>query len=324
MILTVTPNPCVDKTLFIDALRPGEKIRAPRCTSIAGGKGCNVSRAVKAMGRDTIAMPMVGGATGAHVVELLEQQDGIRCAPVWVGAMTRTITTVLEEPIHRQTALFEPGPQVTEAECAAFMERFEAVAPTASLVTFNGSAPDPKLDSLYRDLVACAQKHGVRSIVDAYGTIFARALEARPYMVKPNIEEAEQWLGRPLRDREAQWTAVDALLEQGVALVVLSLGAEGALVADGRQRFHMRPPAIEEVNPVGSGDALVAGFAIGLVEGMELMETARLGVAMGAANALSWDIGRFTAEQVHDLMPKCSGDRMPNLRSGQSGASYGK
>ena len=304
MILTVTPNPCVDKTLFIDALRPGEKIRAPRYTCIAGGKGCNVSRAVKIMGGDTIAMPMVGGATGRHVVDMLEEQDQIQCAPVWVEAMTRTITTVLEESVHRQTALFEPGPAITESEYQGFIETFKAVLPGASLITFNGSAPDPRLDTLYYDLITLAREYEIRCVVDAYGTIFERALDARPYMVKPNVEEAEQLFGRSLRTRKAQWEAVDAFLERGVQLVVMSLGAEGALVASGERRIHATPPVIDEINPVGSGDALVAGFALGIREDMDLEEMTRLGVAMGTANAMSWDIGTFSKEQVQTLIPQ--------------------
>ena len=304
MILTVTPNPCVDKTLFIDALRPGEKIRAPRYTCIAGGKGCNVSRAVKIMGGDTIAMPMVGGATGRHVVDMLEEQDQIPCAPVWVGAMTRTITTVLEESVHRQTALFEPGSAITESEYQGFIATFKTMLPGASLITFNGSAPDPRLDTLYYDLITLAREYEIRCVVDAYGTIFERALDARPYMVKPNVEEAEQLFGRSLRTRKAQWEAVDALLERGAQLVVLSLGAEGALVASNKRRFHATPPTIDEVNPVGSGDALVAGFALGIRKDMDLEAMTRFGVAMGTANAMSWDIGTFSKEQVQTLIPQ--------------------
>ncbi len=96
MILTVTPNPCVDKTVFIARLEPGGRFRSPKCTHIPGGKGTNVSRAVKALGGDTGALVIVGGHTGRHVVDMIEQQDGVRCVPVWVAGMTRVITTVLE------------------------------------------------------------------------------------------------------------------------------------------------------------------------------------------------------------------------------------
>jgi len=315
VILTITPNPCVDKTLFIDALRPGEKIRAPRYGCIAGGKGCNVSRAIKAMGGDTVAMPFVGGHTGRHVVDMLEQQDGLRCATVWVKDMTRTITTVLEEPIHRQTALFEPGSRVTSEECRKALELVEQLLPEADLITMNGSAPDATLDNFYHDVVMLAHKAGVKTIVDAYGAIFERALEALPYMVKPNAEEAQQLLQRAITNRAEQWAAVDWFHDKGIPLVVLSLGADGALVSFRDcpsirdcpwedAQFHAHPPAIEEVNPVGSGDALVAGFALGITQDMDIESTARRAVAMGTANAMSWDIGTFTKTEVDVLLPK--------------------
>ena len=304
MILTVTPNPCVDKTLFINRIEPGAKIRAPRYTCIAGGKGCNVSRAIKAMGGETVAMPMVGGPTGRHVVDMLDKEDGVPCAPVWVASMTRTITTVLEEPIHRQTAFFEPGPLTTPEERNHFAAQFRETARDAALVTFNGSAPDPALDTLYRDLLAIANDLAVPVILDAYGSIFKLALEQQPYMVKPNVEELEAFTGRPLATPETRWQAVDQLRENGVALVVLSLGREGALVASEEGCFQAVPPEINEVNPVGSGDALMAGFALGLTRGMTMEETARLGIAMGTANAMSWDIGSFTPEEVRALLPQ--------------------
>ena len=303
VIVTITPNPCVDKTVFIDRLHVGEKNRAPRYTCIAGGKGCNVSRAVNAMGGSTLAMPFVGGHTGRHVVEMLTEEDGVRCAPIWVSAMTRTITTILEEPVHRQTAVFEPGPAVTKPEGAAALEQVAAVLSKATVITMNGSAPDRTLDHFYHDVTRMANEAGVKTILDAYGPICEQGLTANPYMVKPNVEEAEQLLGCSINTRADQWAAVDSLRVKGVSLVVLSLGAAGALVACKAGCFHVMPPAIDEVNPVGSGDALVAGFALGLAGDKPIEDTARLGVAMGTANAMSWDIGAFTSEQVNALLP---------------------
>lgn len=304
MILTVTPNPCVDKTLFTGPIRLGSKIRAPRSTCIAGGKGCNVSRAVKAMGGETTAMILAGGPTGRQVIDMLERQDGVKVIPVWVEGLTRTITTVLEEEAHRQTAFFEPGPLTTEAERAGFLDLFREHVAGASLATFNGSAPDPALDMLYRDLLDIAHATGIPVILDAYGPIFGNALDRRPHMVKPNVEELEQLLGHTLDTREKQWQAVDELRGRGINLVVLSLGKEGALIAAEQECFHAVPPAIKEINPVGSGDALVAGFALGLMRGMNLEDTARLGIAMGTANAMSWDIGSFSRDQVEALLPQ--------------------
>jgi len=301
MILTVTPNPCVDKTVFIDELRVGSFMRSPRCTCIPGGKGTNVSRAVKNLGRDTRALVIVGGHPGAHVVDMIERQDGVECVPVWVGDQTRTITTVLEEKIHRQTAFFEPGPRVTPDEERKIEETFCAALSGARVVTFNGTVPDPAINGIYARLIRLAADAGAITVLDAHGPELELGVDAAPFMCKPNVAEAEELVGYALDSGKARLDAVDWFHAKGVKLVVLSLGKRGAIVSDGATRLRAVPPEIKEVNPVGSGDALVAGFAIGLMEGMTLEATARLAIAAGAANAMSWDIGHFDQTLVENL-----------------------
>jgi tagatose 6-phosphate kinase len=306
MILTVTPNPCVDKTVFIDELRVGTFMRASRCTCIPGGKGANVSRAIKNLGRATRALVVVGGHPGAHVVEMIEQQDGVECLPVWVADRTRTITTVLEEKGHRQTAFFEPGPRVTPEEELKIEETFCASLPGARVVTFNGTVSDPAIGGIYARLIRHAADAGAITILDSHGPELAHGLEAVPFMCKPNIAEAEELVGYSLDTDKSRLDAVDCFHEKGVNLVVLSLGKGGAIVSDGAIRLRAVPPEIKEVNPVGSGDALVAGFAIGLMEGMSLKDTAKLAIAAGAANAMSWDIGHFDRTLVENLSSQVS------------------
>ena len=301
MILTVTPNPCVDKTVFIDELKIGTFMRSQRCTCVPGGKGTNVSRAVHTLGGATRALVVVGGHPGAHVVEMIREQDGVECLPVWVASQTRTITTVLEEPVHRQTAFFEPGSRVTDEEARALVNAFRGAVGAAKVVTFNGTVPDPGIRWLYHELVAIAREAGAITVLDSHGPEFAQGLESRPYMVKPNVAEAEGLLGMKLDTLEAKWKAVEAFHGRGARLVVLSLGKDGALVSRDGERIHAMPPRIEEVNPVGSGDALVAGFAIGLMEDMDLREMTTLAIAAGAANAMSWDIGHFAKAEVEAL-----------------------
>ena len=304
MILTVTPNPCVDKTVFVDTLEVGTFLRSKKCTCIPGGKGTNVSRAVKALGRPTRAMVVVGGHPGRHVVEMIEQQDGVDCVPAWVASQTRTITTVLETSVHRQTAFFEPGSRVTDTEYAGIVDQFRSALEGVSVVTFNGSVCDENIKNLYRDLINIAKEAGALTILDAHGPEFALGLESVPYMVKPNLAEAEEWAGRSLRSDDAQWEAVSQFHARGVELVALSLGEHGAFVSRGAEQFHVLPPAITEVNPVGSGDAFVAGFAIGLLERMPLRDMAVLACAAGAANAMNWDIGHFRKDEVDSLLKK--------------------
>jgi 1-phosphofructokinase family hexose kinase len=304
MILTVTPNPCVDKTVFIDTLKVGTFMRSQRCTCIPGGKGTNVSRAVKALGRETRAMVVVGGHPGAHVVDMIEHQDGVECAPAWVESQTRTITTVLEESIHRQTAFFEPGSKVLDAEYQGIIETFRNAVDGATVVTFNGTVSDPAIKALYRDLISIAKEQGALTILDSHGPEFALGLESVPHMVKPNVAETEELVDYKLDTPEARWKAIDFFHDKGVTLVVLSLGKDGALVSRGNERFQVVPPRIKEINPVGSGDALVSGFAIGLLENLPLRNMALLGCAAGTANAMSWDIGHFTKAEVDALFER--------------------
>ena len=303
MILTVTPNPCIDKTVFIDELRVGTFMRSRKCTCIPGGKGVNVSRAVKAMGRETKAMVVVGGHPGRHVVEMIEQQDGIACVPAWVESQTRTITTVLEEPAHRQTAFFEPGPRVTESEARAIVDTFRRAVIGARVVTFCGTVSDPSVAWLYGEMVPIAKDAGAIALLDSHGPEFAQGIDATPFMVKPNLAELQELVGFTISGNADRQRAIDAVHARGIEIVVLSLGKDGAIVSRGNERFHVVPPAIREINPVGSGDALVAGFAIGLAEGTALQDMARAACAMGAANAMSWDIGHFSRREVEDLIP---------------------
>lgn len=300
MILTVTPNPCVDKTVYVESIELGGKVRGRKCGCVTGGKGNNTARAVNAMGRPVCAFTIAGGHSGRHAVEMLERQDGLEVAPVWVASPTRTITTVLEEPVHRQTAFFEPGSEISDDEYTAICEAFERVVGRARVVTFNGTVPDRRIERLYADLIPIAKAHGATTILDSHGAELRLGLGEVPYMVKPNEEELAELAGFPLDSDAARWDAIDALHDRNVQLVALSLGKDGAMVSQGG-RFIVRPPAIEEVNPVGSGDAFVAGFAIGLMEDLPLEETARLACAMGAANAMSWDIGHFRREEVDAL-----------------------
>lgn len=304
MILTVTPNPAVDKTIYVATFRNGERIRAQRCGCVAGGKGCNVSRVVKTLGGQSQALVVVAGTTGQHIVQMLEHDDGVKVIPVWVEGMSRTITTVLEEGPHRQTAFFEPGPTVTDLERQAVEARFRQRVKKASWVTLNGAVGTPSLTALYAALVPVAHEEGARVLLDSYGPEFEQGLVAKPDIVKPNREEAAALLGRALDTRAAQWEGVDWFHEKGIETVVMSLGAEGALVSGPDCRAHFQPPAIEEVNPVGSGDALVGALVWSLERGDDLETAVGWAIAAGTANAASWDIGHFSVASLREYVDR--------------------
>lgn len=297
MILTVTPNPCVDKTLFVDTLEPGQSYRMKRYTTIAGGKGVNVSRAAIRLGGRSKALVVVGGRTGEHVLDMI-RADGIEAVPCRVASPTRTISTILEEKTLRQTVLFEPGSRVTEMEEAEIRSAFEGCLEDASAACFNGVIPEPRMARLYRDLIETAKDREVLTVLDSHGPAFAEGMKARPAVVKPNVREAEEFLGRVLDSEEKEWKAVDAFLDMGAKTVLLSRGAGGIFASDGADFVHVKPPAVDEVNAVGSGDALLAGFLVTVESGGGFRDACVCGVAAGTANAMEWDIGTFSLSRV--------------------------
>ena len=306
MILAITPNPCVDKTVFLDQMAVGKKNVCHRVTAIPGGKGNNVVRAVKSLGEESAALVLVGGPPGQHVVDMITRDDGVTCHPVWIAAHTRTITTVLEEGFHRQTPLFEPGPAVTAEERDRFVSSAVGLLDGVKILTLNGTVPDPMLADSYGAIIRAARARGVTTILDTHGPELARGLEAVPFMVKPNDAEAAELVGFSLDSDAARWRAIDYFHGRGVELVVLSLGAQGVMVSRGGERMHVLPPPIEEVNAVGSGDCLVAGMAVGLLRGWPLEQTAIWGVSAGTVNAMHWDIGHITRADVERLAGQVS------------------
>jgi 1-phosphofructokinase family hexose kinase len=298
MILTVTPNPCVDKTIFCDRVELGTIIRGQKASAVAGGKGSNVSRVVKTLGRPTKAFQIVGGHTGAHIEEMISIEDGVETVPVWVSAPSREIVTVLDTGKHVQTAYMEPGPELTPEEVKKVHEVFNQVVGEAKVVTFNGAVSCSALDTLYYDLIPICAEGGARTVLDSHGPAFSEGIKAKPYMVKPNIEEAQELFGETIRSDADILGAIARYRDLGIRLVVISMGARGAFASLDGRALKCTSPKIKEVNPVGSGDALVAGFAVGLMEGMDLEEMCKLGAGAGTANAASWDIGHCSREEI--------------------------
>lgn len=304
MILTVTLNPCIDKTVFIKKLRLGEIIRADGVKKIAGGKGVNVARVVRNLGESVLALVIVGGRTGAEIMDLIGR-EGIPARGVRIADASRTVTTVLDTGVHVQTAYVEPGHQVTPQEAERFKNVFARllVAARPNLVVFSGSSPCQGLDGLFAGLIELAKRRGLRTLLDSRGEALALGLRALPTVIKPNVAEAEYTLKRTLTSEPEMMEAARDYVRMGIELVVLSRGRRGAIVACGDRIWRTRPPQVEEVNPVGSGDSMVAGLAVGLVRGYPTEDVIRLGMAAGAANAAMWDAASCRREDVESLLP---------------------
>jgi tagatose 6-phosphate kinase len=302
MILTVTLNPCVDKSIALDTLTLGAFNNGAEAHDVAGGKATNVARMAKHVGAPVKSLVLLGGETGRLVEDLIRTRDGIEPIVIWTQAPTRNIVTIYERDRKRATAYVEPSPAITESEVAELMAQYARALDGVEIVCFGGSAPDHILDDAYGRMIKQAKARGIGTILDSRGEALRLGLEAVPLMVKPNIVETEQLLGCSVTGEGACWNAISQYRKRGIELVVLTMGKAGALIDWSGRRWRAEPPAVDEVNPVGSGDCVVAGFACGLLWGWPPERTVRLAIAAGAANAAVWDAASPSRLEVEALM----------------------
>ena len=278
MIVTVTPNPSVDRTLEVGRLERGEVVRATSTRVDPGGKGVNVSRALVANGRRTIAILPLGGPDGRLLTGLLDE-SAIEHLPVVVAAATRTNITVTE-PDGVVTKVNAPGQPLTEEELAALIDVTVDALDGASWLVGCGSLPDATPATFFRTLTERAHGRGVRVAIDTSGVPLAETITAAPDIVKPNLDELVELIGRELLTIDDVVEAADAVRLRGPRAVLVSLGASGAVLVDGTEPVLAVPPLVVPRSDVGAGDALLAGF---LAAGGAGADALRMGVAWGAA-----------------------------------------
>ncbi|WP_062461723.1 1-phosphofructokinase [Demequina soli] len=281
MIVTLTPNPSVDRAVTVASLERGEVHRAADVRVDAGGKGVNVARAVTAQGGDAVAVLPVGGPEGRLLEELLDAA-GVARVSVPIAGSARMNVSVLE-PDGTTTKLNEPGPTLSPAEVEALLGATVASAAGADWVVGCGSLPPGAPDDLYASLVTRARAAGARVAIDSSGAPLAAAVEALPDLIKPNHEELAELVGHPLPTLGDVRDAAAALVGRGIGAVAVSLGADGALLVTSDQAVHARATITAAVSTVGAGDCMLAGLLHGLTRTLPLDAALAEGVAWGAA-----------------------------------------
>ena len=310
MIFCVTLNPVLDTTFFVDEMRPIYRTEARRVTYLAGGKGNNVARALRLLGAEAHALVALGGATGRQVAELLAG-EGIATTPAWMSGETRLQVTVVDRDT-TQRAFYAPAAPFSADDRAEFQRCFEDLLPDTgagcAAVCLCGSASSPEAAGLFPELIASAQRRGLTTLLDSSGDGLRLGIAARPAIVKCNLAEASALLGRDLASNAAQVEALDALRAHSSAWAILTLGERGALFAADERRWSARPPRVDAINPIGSGDAMTAGLMAELMRGLPAEECFRLGMAAAAANTLTRDACQFSLADVEVLLPQVEMD----------------
>ena len=302
MILTVTLNPALDKTLVVPSHEPETTLRATEVIHLSGGKGLNVSRALIGLGVETVALFPQAGHTGEHLQAVCEA-EGLPTRPVPVSGETRLAITARDGATGRYYHYLEPGPELSVGDLQLLKEAFVAALSEAEAVIISGSVPCASAAPLIPWMVAAARARKVPCALDTHGKPLVEGLRAGPWLAKPNQQELELALGRSLADEEARGEALHWMREAGVELPLLSLGAEGLLALSDGRILRVIPPSVPVVNELGAGDATVAGVVSALVAGASVEEALFWAVACGAANVAVWDPGAITREVVQELLP---------------------
>jgi 1-phosphofructokinase family hexose kinase len=301
-IVTVTPNPVLDRTLTVPRIVFNEMMRATSSRLDWDGKGLNVSRALHALGVESLAMGFIGGATG----QILERGLGdMGIATDFVPVAGETRTNVIITDTERYVKANEAGPTVRAREAAALCDRIRQRVRPGDVWILCGSLPPGIPLDFYAQLIALVQAGGARALLDSSDEALRLGCGAAPYLVKPNTIEAAQMMQeedlQEINSDADALRAVRSFLERGIEWVALSLGAGGLLLASEGETVRARPPRVRVRNPVGAGDALLAGVAYALARGLGPGEVARWGVAAGTAAAVREGVSVGTRAEVEAL-----------------------
>jgi 1-phosphofructokinase family hexose kinase len=308
MIVTVTLNTAIDKTLSVPNFRLGRRHRTVEQTTMPGGKGVNVARVLKTLGAPVIATGLAGGATGTRLVDQLTQLS-VLSDFVRIGEESRTNTAVIDPTTGEQTEINERGPKVSEREAELFIDKLLYLAKGASVCVFAGSLPREVDTDIYAHLIRELRRLNVLTVVDTDGEPLRRAVRAEPDVISPNVLESEELVGHEFNDDEDRMIAVREMRELGArdAIMTMPDGCFAQMTPPGIHepvlfRVRVRAGSIEPRATVGSGDAFLAGFVAARYQGRDHAESLAFGVACGAESTQHLGAGLVDPDRVERLL----------------------
>jgi len=303
LIVTVTLNAAIDRTLTVPNFQPGHRHRASGSLTSAGGKGVNVARALKRLDAPVVSTGLAGGSTGDRIIEELAAEallnDFVR-----IGDESRTSSAVVDPTNGTLTEIYEWGPAVRPDELDTLMDKLHYLSRVATYVVFSGSLPRDVPADFYAEAIRDLNRRGVQCVLDTEGEPLRRGVDAEPFLVSPNQREAESLVGQEFQDDEDFRMALDAIVELGARNVLIT--QEAACFASFREdrvtrRYRAATDRIEPVAAVGAGDVLLAGFLAARFNGRSVDDALRQGVGCGAASVLELGPGRFDPREASRL-----------------------
>jgi 1-phosphofructokinase family hexose kinase len=306
VILTVTLNAAIDRTVAVPSFRLGHRHRAVERRTVAGGKGVNVARALKLLGRPVIATGLAGGPTGTRILEQLTEESILNDF-TRIGDESRTNLAVIDPTSGEQKEINERGPNVAAGEVDRFVEKLLYLAQGAAFCVIAGSVPPGVDPDVYGRLVTQLKELGLSVLLDAEGEPMRAGLRAGPAVVAPNLAEAEEAVGHEFNDPDDLLLGLQSLIEMGAGEAIITREA-GCVAILGepaeRRRFEAEIEALEPVATVGSGDAFLAGYLAARYQGAPTRECLAYGVACGAESTQHFGAGTIDPGEVERLLPQ--------------------
>lgn len=300
MILTVTLNPSIDRRYFVEDFKQDMVFRAKEVQYTPGGKGLNVSRVIRIFKEPVIATGFLGGLSGQFIEEKLEELE-IESQFMDIGNNTRSCIAILSNN-GSQTEVLEPGPEISKNELDSFYKTYSELMDKCKVVCASGSIPRNTPKEVYKELIKIAKDKNKKFILDTSGEALKEGIKGSPYMIKPNKEELEAIIGHPIESEEELIKGLKTLAKYDIELIVVSLGAKGSIIYYNDGIYKVIVPEIGVINPVGSGDSMVAGLAVGLVKNYDFEKMVKLASACGTANAMEKETGKVDIDNVEKLM----------------------
>jgi len=286
-IVTFTLNPTIDKNSSVDQVRAEDKLYCDQPFFEPGGGGINVSRAIKKLGGNSLLLYTAGGFSGKKLSKLLAAED-LNKQALEIEAEIRENLIISEKTSNLQYRFGMPGPEISEQECEKIFKTLNQLKPFPDYLVISGSIPEGVSDHIYAEMAGIAKKRGAKVIVDVSGPPLKSVIEEGVYLIKPNLGEFQRLIGRELQDEEEiKEEAIKLIKNKSAQVIVISIGAGGALLVNDQQAEFMRPPTVPIKSKVGAGDSMVAGIVLSLAQGHSLKNSFYYGLAAGSAAVMT-------------------------------------
>lgn len=309
LIITVTLNPSVDISYKLNDFETDTVNRVTDVSKTAGGKGINVTRVLRQLEKEIAATGFLGGTLGDFILSEISA-IGVENHFVQIEGDTRNCIAIIHDG--NQTEILESGPKIRETEAEQFLKKFTSSLQNASLVTISGSLPDGLTADFYKKLLEISAQNNTKVLFDTNGSILKRVLKSsnKPFLIKPNDKELADLLGKQIENENQLIDVLQNEIFHDIPWIVVTLGAKGAIVKNNDAIYRATIPLVNAVNPVGSGDSVIAGFAAGLARKLSGKQLIAFGLVMGVLNAMEEKTGQIDPTKVDQFINKIQVERI--------------